>query len=180
MSQLTQFRLLADYNQWMNHKIYTAAARLNETALKQDRGAFFGSILGTLNHLVVADLIWLKRFAAIEACASVLAPVAAQPDPTSLAQCIFEDLAQLTDYRQWLDKQIIYLLQALQESDLAGTLTYRNTKGATYQKPFASLLTHLFNHQTHHRGQISTLLSQAGEDLGATDLVLLVDDIEKA
>ncbi|WP_046003032.1 DinB family protein [Pseudoalteromonas rubra] len=177
MSQLTQFRLLANYNQWMNQKVYTAAAQLSDAALKQDRGAFFGSILGTLNHLVVADLIWLKRYAACEACADVLAAVVAQDDPTSLDQCLFDDLAQLTDYRQWLDGQILGLLQHLQDSDLTSVLTYRNSKGVTYHKPFASLLTHLFNHQTHHRGQVSTLLSQAGVDVGATDLLLLIDDV---
>ncbi|MCG7535238.1 DinB family protein [Pseudoalteromonas sp. OOF1S-7] len=177
MSQLTQFRLLADYNQWMNQKLYTAAAQLSDAALKQDRGAFFGSILGTLNHLVVADLIWLKRYAACEACAGALAAVVAQPGPTSLDQCLFHDLAQLTDYRQWLDAQILGLLQDLQDSDLTSILTYRNSQGVTYHKPFASLLVHFFNHQTHHRGQVSTLLCQAGEDIGATDLVLLIDDI---
>ncbi|MDK1312137.1 DinB family protein [Pseudoalteromonas ardens] len=178
MSQLTQFRLLADYNQWMNQKVYQAAACLSEEALKLERGAFFGSIFGTLNHLVVADIIWLKRFASNRAGYSTLQPVLEQPDPTSLAQCLFQDLSRLTTHRRWLDKQILSFMDKLQESDLDTTLTYRNTKDVSFSKPLSSLLMHFFNHQTHHRGQVTTLFSQLGEDIGDTDLLLLIDEVD--
>ncbi|MCG7561792.1 DinB family protein [Pseudoalteromonas sp. McH1-42] len=178
MSQLTQFRLLADYNQWMNQKIYQAATRLSEEALKQERGAFFGSIFGTLNHLVVADIIWLKRFASNQAGSSALQSILEQPNPTSLAQCLFQDLSHLTRHRQWLDKQILCFIDELQESDLGTILTYRNTKGIGFSKPLSSLLMHFFNHQTHHRGQVTTLFSQLDEDIGDTDLLLLIDDVD--
>ncbi len=84
MSQKEHFELLATYNQWMNAKIYEAAERLPAADLVKDRGAFFGSILGTLNHILVADMIWLKRFATHPACQHTLQAVADLPDPTSL------------------------------------------------------------------------------------------------
>ncbi|MCO7188179.1 MULTISPECIES: DinB family protein [unclassified Pseudoalteromonas] len=178
MNQLTQFGLLADYNQWMNQRVYQAAARLSEGALKQDLGAFFGSVLGTLNHLVVADTIWLKRFASNAACSRALQPMLEQPDPASLDQCLFQDLTSLTTHRQWLDKHILCFISELQESELDTPLTYRNTKGVVFSKPLSSVLVHFFNHQTHHRGQVSTLFSQLDEDIGDTDLLLLIGNVD--
>jgi uncharacterized damage-inducible protein DinB len=96
MAHLDHVRLLARYNAWMNGRLYDAAATLPEAALVVDRGAFFGSILGTLEHLVVADTLWLKRFAAHPA-AGALAPVTALPAPTSLGQIQFGALAPLRE-----------------------------------------------------------------------------------
>ena len=87
MTEQSHFALLADYNQWMNRKLYAAAGTLDAEALARDRGAFFGSILGTLNHLVVADTIWLKRFAAHPAHARALDALAEVPSPTALDAC---------------------------------------------------------------------------------------------
>lgn len=95
MSLKSHFELLATYNQWMNGKVYEAASRLDADELAKDRGAFFGSILGTLNHIVVADTIWLKRFAVHPSCESTLREVADLPKPTSLNQMVFNDLGPL-------------------------------------------------------------------------------------
>src|SRR5690554_4563496 len=176
MSLKQHFELLATYNQWMNSKIYEAAGQLSELELAEDRGAFFGSILGTLNHILVGDTVWLKRFATHPSCASSLQKVANLPDPTSLSQIVFDDMGRLSEHRAWLDQQIINWIAELTESDLDFVLSYHNTKGAPANKRYSSLILHFFNHQTHHRGQVSTLLSQAGVDIGVTDLLALIPE----
>lgn len=170
------FELLANYNQWMNAKVYEAAGRLSVDDLAADRGAFFGSILGTLNHLVVADTIWLKRFAAHPTSRPSLQQVVDLPNPQGLDQILFDDFAALSEHRAWLDERIIHWIDELTDGDFIQTLHYKNTKGVPFSKPFSNVLSHFFNHQTHHRGQVTTLLSQAGEDVGATDLLLLIPD----
>lgn len=176
MSLKSQFELLAAYNQWMNSKIYEAAGNLSATDLAKDRGAFLGSILGTLNHILVGDTIWLKRFATHPSCFNSLRAVADLQSPTSLDQIIFDDLRSLTERRMWLDLQIIDWIAELSESDLNFVLSYHNTKGIPANKRYSSLVLHFFNHQTHHRGQVSTLLTQAGVDLGVTDLLAQIPE----
>ncbi|WP_328187677.1 DinB family protein [Marinobacter sp. OP 3.4] len=176
MSQVHLFQQMATYNQWMNGKVYEAAGRLDPSELSRERGAFFGSILGTLNHIVVADIIWLKRFGGHESGAGALAQVMTQPDPTGLDQILFSDFEELRSYRQWLDGEIIRWADGLTESGVDQVLAYRNTKGSPFNKRLSHLIQHFFNHQTHHRGQVSTLLSQVGEDVGVTDLLALIPD----
>lgn len=176
MSLKDHFQMLASYNQWMNAKIYEAARRLDASELARGRGAFFGSILGTLNHLIVGDTIWLKRFATHPSCLSSLKEVANYPAPLSLDQMLFDEVEALADHRVWLDQQIIGWIDGLSDDDLTFVLSYRNTKGIAANKQFSMLILHFFNHQTHHRGQVSTLLSQAGEDVGVTDLLALIPD----
>tara|TARA_R110002126_G_scaffold285314_2_gene435579 strand:- start:9178 stop:9720 length:543 start_codon:yes stop_codon:yes gene_type:complete len=176
MSLKSHFELLATYNQWMNSKIYEAAGHLSATDLARDRGAFFGSILATLNHILVGDTIWLKRFAIHPSCLDSLRSVAALQNPTSLDQIVFDDLRSLSERRSWLDRQIIDWIAELSESDLNFVLSYHNTKGVPANKRYSSLVLHFFNHQTHHRGQVSTLLTQAGVDLGVTDLLAQIPE----
>lgn len=170
------FELLASYNQWMNSKIYDAASQLTATDLAKDRGAFFGSILGTLNHVVVGDTLWLKRFATHPSCLTTLREVSYLPNPTSLNQIIFDDFSSLHKHRNWLDEQIVNWISELSDDDMDYVLSYRNTKGVPGSKRYSNLLLHFFNHQTHHRGQVSALLSQAGTDIGVTDLLMLVPE----
>ena len=174
MSLVTHVRLMAAYNEWMNAKVYAAAATLPDAALAADRNAFFGSILGTLNHLVVGDTIWLKRFASHPADYPALAPIRALPAPASLDQLLFTDIRSLFAHRTRLDRVIVEWAGSIAESDLDHVLHYKNTKGVAADRHFFSLLMHFFNHQTHHRGQVTTLLSQAGVDVGATDLLALI------
>ncbi|WNV04125.1 DinB family protein [Candidatus Methylospira mobilis] len=176
MSLCKHICLMADYNKWMNAKLYEAAGNLPGTALAENRKAFFGSILGTLNHLVVADTIWLKRFANHPAKHTALEPVIFTPSPKSLDQIMFADFSSLSKHRKWLDNIITEWSHELAESDLDHVLHYANTKGIAANKRFFSLLMHFFNHQTHHRGQITALFSQAGVDVGATDLLNLIPD----
>ena len=169
-------RQMAAYNAWMNARLYAAAGTLDAQALALDRKAFFGSILGTLNHLVVADRIWLKRFATHPAHRGVLDPVVALDDPRALDEILFAEFARLAEHRRFLDDLIVQWADTLTDADLEHVLHYTNTRGRPFEREFFSLLMHFFNHQTHHRGQATTLLTQAGVDVGATDLLVRIPD----
>lgn len=176
MTTLAHVRLLASYNSWMNVKIYDAAAKLPAPELILDRGAFFKSIIGTLNHIVVADTIWLKRFVTHPARHPELDLLRAATMPASLDQILFTELGALRTHRAALDAAIERWTAALTVRDLEHVLRYANMKGVSAQKHFGTLLIHFFNHQTHHRGQAGTLLFQAGIDVGVTDLLALIPD----
>ena len=178
MTTCSHIALMADYNQWMNNKLYAAARTLPAEALAAERQAFFGSIIGTLNHLVVGDTIWLQRFSAHPAKHPALEAIARLPAPTALNTLLFTDIEELASHRQMLDQTIRQWAAQLSDADLLETLHYRNTKGVAAAKPFSSLVMHFFNHQTHHRGQVSTLLFQAGVDIGVTDLLALIPNEE--
>lgn len=167
--------LMANYNQWMNRKLYDAALTLTDAELARDRQAFFGSILGTLNHLALGDTVWLKRFAQHPAGYAVLAPLNAVSAPADFKQLAFADIRELAAHRSWLDQLIVDWSHTVQEIDLDHRLHYSNMRGVSADKNFFSLLVHFFNHQTHHRGQATTLLTQAGLDVGTTDLLALID-----
>ncbi|MFV9654568.1 DinB family protein [Pseudomonas sp. NY15366] len=176
MQRIDHIRLMARYNSWMNERLYTAASTLPDEALSAERGAFFGSILGTLNHLVVADRIWLERYTEHPANFQALQVLAGLEKPTRLDQPMAADIRALTLLRRRLDECIEALATEMSEHQLDEPLNYRNMKGVPAQKHFFALLMHLFNHQTHHRGQATTLLSQAGVDVGVTDLLALIPD----
>jgi uncharacterized damage-inducible protein DinB len=171
---------MAMYNQWMNTRLYAAAATLSPAALGADRGAFFGSIIGTLNHLATGDIIWLKRFATHPACSVALACIAELPSPSTLDELHTPELARLQALREQLDGAILGLAQAVTDACLDLPLIWVNSKGVTSSKNFFAVLTHFFNHQTHHRGQVTTLLSQQGVDMGPTDLLLLIPNEAEA
>jgi len=177
MSRLTHIRLMAEYNQWMNAKVYASAMSLPDAVLNADKGAFFGSILGTLNHLVVADTIWLQRFATHPAGFRTLALVRKLPTPTSLNQILETSVQDLAAHRSRLDQWIVDWTHEMRDAVLDQGLRYANLKGVVATRDFFSLLMHFFNHQTHHRGQTTTLLSQAGVDVGVTDLLVLVPNL---
>lgn len=166
--------LMATYNAWMNAKIYEAAAKLAPEALALDQKAFFRSILGTLNHIVVGDTLWLKRFATHPSRHAALAPVRALGSPSALDQILFTDLRSLAAHRTMLDGVINEWAAALTADDLRHELLYSNTRGEPFKRRFSSLVMHFFNHQTHHRGQATTLFMQAGVDVGVTDLLPLI------
>jgi uncharacterized damage-inducible protein DinB len=168
--------LLADYNRWMNERMYEAARKLDDNALAADRGAFFGSILGTLNHLVVADTIWLRRLVQHPAADAVRSALAEFPHATSLRHPMATDLDALRPMRQRLDALIVRWAAGLTPDVLGSDLSYTNTAGIASTRNFGALVQHFFNHQTHHRGQASTLLFQAGVDVGVTDLLALIPE----
>jgi uncharacterized damage-inducible protein DinB len=176
MSLKRQFELLAAYNRWMNANIYDASAQLKPTRLHADQGAFFSSVFGTLDHLITGDTIWLKRFAEPPSAYRSLDPVRRMAHPYSIAKSPRATFDDLLGARQPIDDVIIEFCGEIAEEDLNQTLSYANRSNQNFAHPFDSLLMHFFNHQTHHRGQVTTLLSQAGIDVGVTDLIALLAD----
>ena len=174
MSRADHICLMATYNQWMNAKIYGATRCLSDDELSADRKAFFKSILGTLNHVAIGDTVWLKRFAKHPADHAALEPVRQLSDPESLDQLLFSTVPELSVHRERLDQIIVEWAHSITEPDLDHTLHYASMNGVVSDKNFYSLVMHFFNHQTHHRGQVTTLLSQAGIDIVDTDLVFLI------
>lgn len=177
MQLLDHVRLMMRYNQRMNRQVLDAAGRLEPVRVRENRGAFFGSVLGTLNHLMVADLIWLRRFFPAFPHFQALRGLEAFPLPQALDQILHENLAPLREAREGLDTILIdWARDDLREEDFARNLTYANMKGVVSTRDFGELLMHLLNHQTHHRGQASTLLFQLGQDVGVTDFLLDIPD----
>ena len=176
MNRTDHICLMARYNEWMNAKLYEAAGRLSDEELAADRKAFFGSIIGTLNHVVAGDTLWLRRFSAHPTVFPAFAILSDLPVPTSLNQVLFPDIRSLSAHRKQLDQIILDWAQSITEPDLDVVLSYTNMKYVAAKRNFFRLLMHFFNHQTHHRGQATTLLSQAGVDVGVTDMLMLIPD----
>jgi uncharacterized damage-inducible protein DinB len=153
---------MAQYNQWMNERLYALCAGLSDEALKEDRQAPFASIHGTLNHLMVGDRIWLGRFVGRPFVVS------------SLDQELYVEFDELRAARHELDREILAWAGTLDEAQLAADLVFTTVVSpARRTLPLWYAVQHFYNHQTHHRGQLTTLLSQAGLDIGVTDLLML-------
>jgi uncharacterized damage-inducible protein DinB len=165
---------MAEYNRWMNLRVYEAAAKLSEPQIFEDRRAYFGSLFDTLNHIAVADLMWLHRFAQHPGLIELRSLMAGFPTPTSLRERVAHSLPELRELRTRVDGVISELPVLVTAHHLSQTLGYSNSAGQKQAKNLGLLLLHFFNHQTHHRGQASTLLFQAGVDIGVTDLNALI------
>jgi uncharacterized damage-inducible protein DinB len=151
--------MMAGYNGWMNEKLYAICATLSDEERKRDRKAFFRSIHGILNHLLLTDRGWLGRFTG--------APWIFR----SLDQELYADFDELRRERAHTDAAIEQYAAALTAERLLEDFSYTTYAGKKFTHPLGPALTHLFNHQTHHRGQLTTLLSQLGIDPGVTDLI---------
>jgi uncharacterized damage-inducible protein DinB len=160
----------------MNRKLYEAAAGLSEDELHRNRGAFFGSIFGTLNHIAIGDILWFKRISSHRPGLASLKAVDQLPQPMFPATPLSGSLAGLAALRTTLDEAIIAFCAEAGPSLLSETLEWTSRNGVTSRKVLGDVLVHVFNHQTHHRGQATTLFSQLGIDVGATDLILLMPD----
>ena len=178
MSLTSNFKLMAEYNEGMNRRIYDAASTLSSSELAKNQGAFFGSIISTLNHVLVGDTIWLKRFSRHRESFSSLDYVRALEAPVSLDTILHSDFFELKKNREKMDGVIKLFVLELSDTMVSGSLSYVNTKGVELHQNFSHLLQHFFNHQTHHRGQVSTLLHQQGVDIGVTDLLINIPNIE--
>lgn len=171
-------RLMSDYNRWMNQRIFAAASQLSHAELIKDRQAFFPSILHTLSHIAVGDTLWLKRFATHPSSSWLRAQTNALPQPEALTALLFDELSSLQHYREQLDQIISDWVVQIDPKVLDDGLSYHTMAGKPFRKLFGLLLSHFFNHQTHHRGQVSTLLFQAGVDIGLTDLLGVIPECE--
>jgi uncharacterized damage-inducible protein DinB len=144
----SRYQMFAGYNAWCNERLYAAAATVSDADYRADRGAFFKSLHGTLNHLLVGDRIWMRRF------------TGAGEVPPSLDTILYDDFASLRAARRSEDTLIGRYIARLRDSDLLGTLRYRTVvRPVEIEQPLAPALDHFFNHQTHHRGQAHALLS---------------------
>jgi uncharacterized damage-inducible protein DinB len=169
-----QLRALSRYNRWMNEKIFSCAAELSDAERKADRGAFFGSISGTLNHLLLADRVWLARFTNDAERFASVDENGQHIKVTALAQELYSSFEALRQQRERTDQDVIAWIDTLDESQMTTTLRFRAiSNGQEYAHPLWWALTHFFNHQTHHRGQVTTLLMQAGRDPGLTDFLAM-------
>lgn len=150
---------MAHYNQWMNDRLYALCAELSDDDRQRDRGAFFKSIHGTLNHLLYGDLAWMGRFIG-------------QPfHAANIGQDLYVDFEELRHARTAMDQQMLDWSASLTSEWLAAPYEYvSNVYQQTRILPNWLLVTHMFNHQTHHRGQLTTLLTQMGLEPGVTDL----------
>jgi uncharacterized damage-inducible protein DinB len=155
-------RTMAAYNGWMNEKLYAVCAELTDEERKVNRNAFFKSIHGTLNHLLLADKVWLGRFTS--------APFV----PKSLDQELYSDFDELRAQRAIVDAEIVRWAERVTDEALAGPIEFRSITNPQPRKyTLWVCVAHFFNHQAHHRGQLTALLSQAGKDYGVTDLIAM-------
>ncbi len=155
---------MARYNSWQNKQLKDAIEELDETELRKDRNGFFGSILATANHILWGDLLWMARFDGGHG-----------PD-TSIAESVdtTPTFAVWSAERFRLDARQILWAEKLNAVDLVGDLGwYSGSLQAQVSRPIAQCVTHMFNHQTHHRGQIHTMLTQAGKTAPVSDLVFM-------
>jgi uncharacterized damage-inducible protein DinB len=161
-------RTMAAYNAEMNHRLYAAAARLSDAERRQSRGAFWGSIHGTLNHLLWGDIQWMSRFdnwpkpdVAIKQSAGVI-----------------DDFAALSATRKRADADISRWAERVDAEWLGQDMTwFSGAANREVRAPHQLLVTHFFNHQTHHRGQVHAMLTAAGQETGDTDLFLVTPQI---
>jgi uncharacterized damage-inducible protein DinB len=152
------FQMMARYNRLANERLYEYCGRLSDDERKLLRKAFFGSIHGTLNHLIVGDRIWMTRFEGGEI------------PSTGLDTILYEDFQELRTARGVEDARIERFVEGLSVGYLEGTIAYVNNQNKLYTDPVRVLLPHFFNHQTHHRGQVHGMLSQAGIATPVLDL----------
>ena len=159
----SRYRMFAGYNAWCNERLYEAAATVSDADYRADRGAFFKSLHGTLNHLLVGDRIWMKRF------------TGAGELPASLDAMLYDDFAALRAARRLQDLLISRYIDTVDDSALNGTIRFRTfVRPQTIEQPLAPALDHFFNHQTHHRGQAHALLSSivGNEATPSFDLII--------
>jgi uncharacterized damage-inducible protein DinB len=144
----SRYEMFAAYNTWANARLYDAADKLGDADYRADRGAFFKSVHGTLNHLLLGDRIWMIRFTGTGEM------------PGRLDAHLYDDFSTLRAQRRAEDARIASWIGSLSDADFASTLRYRTViNPRTIEQPLASALDHFFNHQTHHRGQAHCLLT---------------------
>jgi uncharacterized damage-inducible protein DinB len=157
--------MMARYNAWQNNQIIDIVKVMDEEDLRRDRKAFFGSILNTLNHILWGDTIWMSRFS--DAFAPPAVPASEHINYTSSP-------AAWQAARKTADETIIGWAAGLADADLRGDLVWvSGMTGTQFCLPRAQCITHLFTHQTHHRGQVHAMLTASGQSAPVTDIVFM-------
>ena len=160
---LTHFRRFANYNKWANTRLHDACAELSDDDYFRSRPAFFGSIHGVLNHMMVADTIWTSRLRGTSPAIALNAEM-------------YAERVALRRAREAMDGDIVALMATMTDADMAGDVTYKTTGGDPFTMPRGVILQHFFNHQAHHRGQAHDLLSQTDVAPPVLDLLYFVRD----
>jgi uncharacterized damage-inducible protein DinB len=168
------YRRYSRYNAWINQSLLQASLSLPVKDQNKDLKVCFHSLIGSWNHIMVGDLFWLNRLAKIFPILDDQMDL--WPQPVTLDQFLYSDLEELAKARQKLDELIIQWCDFLRESDCEDRLEYFDSQEELRVKPLPDVMQHLFNHQTHHRGQITALLSQLGIDYGTTDFIAMSGD----
>lgn len=161
------FQQFAHYNQWANKRLFDACKQLSKEEYHQSRKAFFDSIHGTLNHILVGDRIWLGRLTNTESGIK------------ALDQILFQDFEGLVKAREQDDKRIVDVINAIEPNDLSKEIQFTALSGNAGSLSLQNILTHVFNHQTHHRGQVHNMLSQAGMNPPSLDLYYFLLEANK-
>ena len=160
MTSTENFQQLAAYNRWANARLYAAALDLSEQAYRLHIGVFFGSLHGTLNHLLLTDRLWLKRL------------TGDGEHPNELNAILYENRDELARARIAEDNRLIAVVDGYDDAALATLRSYKTTSGMPHSQVLSNILMHLFNHQTHHRGQAHSCLSiLTGADPPVLDLL---------
>lgn len=157
---LRHYRMFAAYNRWANTQVYAAAAELSDADFRSNRGAFFGSLHRTLNHLLVADRIWMRRF------------TGEGDAPSNLATILYRAFPGLRVAREAEDRRIVDWVGGMTDRAFTGRFSYMTTDMRTVSQRLAPALSHLFNHQAHHRGQAHMCLTVLGRPSVPLDLML--------
>lgn len=155
------FLMFARYNRWANERLFETVANLADEQYRADRGAFFDSVHGTLNHILVGDRAWMGRFVG-------------KPEPLALDAILYEEFEDLRRARTLEDDRIVTFIEGRVETDFDAEISYTNSRSEANAQPLGQLLAHFFNHQTHHRGQTHTLISQLGYDAPSLDLIFFI------
>jgi uncharacterized damage-inducible protein DinB len=144
------FALMAEYNAWANARLYRMASQLSDDQYRRHVGAYFKNLHGTLNHLLVADRIWLRRLTGTGAA------------PARLDATLYEDLAELTAARRAEDARLVAFVNDQASDRFDADIEYRTLNNAPHKQKLREVLAHVFNHQTHHRGQAHAILTTLG------------------
>ena len=161
MTPVAHYRMFGRYNAWANSRLYNATARLSAEQYRADRGAFFKSVHGTLNHLLVTDRIWMQRF------------TGEGDAPNRLDAILFESFDYLRAARVAEDRRIVDFVDRLDDGRIAGTIKYRRVSSPEeFEQQLAPAPAHWFNHQTHHRGHVHALLTGLVGEAPELDLLI--------
>ena len=174
MSLAKNFVMLAHYNQRINKQLLDVCSKLPNSKLHQQTHSFFPNIISYWNHILFGDLILLNRVAKISTTSLSTSSLVAFPTPVAPTDIYSHELTEFAEIRSELDKLLIDYCNSLTEQEVSSILSYKTTEGDDVTKPLSDVMQHLFNHQTHHRGQLTCILSQLGQNYGCMDLPVVV------
>ncbi len=168
MDMKAHFANFAAYNQWANNHLYEAASALSPAELERNLEGFFSSLFHTLNHILVGDLLWMERLEGTG------------PKPESLNTVLAANITQLTELRQDADVRLMGIANGIAEERLDAFLDYKTSTGIACHDRISEIMTHIFNHQTHHRGQCHHMLSQLGKSPPPLDMIYFIRERDAA